>query len=395
MALGGTMRQSTRTGEGVPALTGVRGVAAILVAVYHYFSPLMPQGTVAHRVFGRGYLYVDVFFVLSGYVMALNYGSMFRSRVGWEALRRFFWKRFARVYPLYFCLTAAMAAGYFATYGDFADHHSWIVVHLSRPLVNILLNLTLMQAWFYTDGVVGQAWSISTETAAYLYFPIFALLCARWGTTKFAAVVVSCFAALPAAVWLASGDGVYHAGTLDLWTGPPALLRCFGGFSLGVCLYRLAAWKQARLAFTDAFGVTLVGLYAALLLAAAPDLALYPVFPLLILCLARNQGWFGYVFGCKPVYVMGLLSYSFYLLHVYFIAPMYELEGLLSASLPRWLAWSIAGAAAFLAVLSAAGLAYLGIERPARRLLRRLAQQRRNEDSAPLLYSFQRSDKVR
>ncbi len=364
----------------------------------------MPQGSVVHRLFGRGYLYVDLFFVLSGYVMALNYGSMFSTRIQWKAVRSFFWKRFARVYPLYLCVTVAMAASYFAVYNDFADHHSWIVVQLSRPLVDVPLNVLLMQAWGYTDGVVGQAWSVSTEAAAYLYFPLFALLCARWGKIKFAAVFASCFAAIPVAVWFAKGDGVYHAGTLDLWTGPPALLRCFGGFSLGVCLHRLATWKHTRHAFTDAFGIVLVGLYVILLLATAPDLALYPAFPLLILCLAGNQGWFGYIFGCKPVYVMGLLSYSFYLLHVYLITPMYRSESLLSASLPHWLAWCSAAAAAFLAMLSVAALAYFGIEKPARRLLRRLAQLPRSReiwphrfqknDSAPLLSPLRRSNEV-
>jgi peptidoglycan/LPS O-acetylase OafA/YrhL len=383
MALGSTIRRSTQTGQDVPALTGVRGVAAFLVAVYHYFLPLMPHGSVLHRLFGRGYLYVDLFFILSGYVMALTYGSMFSTRIRWKALRSFFWKRLARVYPLYLCVTAAIAGGYFAVYNDFADHHSWIVVRLSRPLFDIPLNVLLMQAWGYTDGVVGQAWSVSTEVAAYLYFPLLALLCARWGTTKFAAIVVSCFAAIPVAVGLAKGDGVYHAGTLDLWTGPPAILRCFGGFSLGVCLYRLAIWRQARFAFTDTFGIALAGLYAILLLATAPDLVLYPVFPLLILCLAGNRGWFAYVFGCKPVYVMGLLSYSFYMLHVYFIPPMYASEKLLSASLPQWLAWCIAATATFLAVLSVAGAAYLGIERPARHLLRRLAQRPRSSIIRP------------
>ena len=377
------VRPSTQAGDDVPALTGVRGVAAVLVAVYHYFLPLMPQGSVIHRLFGRGYLYVDLFFVLSGYVMALNYGSMFSKRIGWKAIRSFLWKRFARVYPLYICVTAAMIAGYFAIYTDFADHHSWVVVDLPRPFLDIPLNVLLMQAWGYRNGVVGQAWSVSTEVAAYLYFPLLALLCGRWGTIRFAAVVVSCFAAIPVAVWLAKGDGVYHAGTLDLWTGPPALLRCFGGFSLGVCLHRLATWKQVRLAFTNAFGIALIGLYAVLLLATAPDLALYPVFPLLIVCLAGNQGWFGYAFGCKPVYVMGLLSYSFYMLHVYLIPPMYESERLLSASLPHWLAWCTAAAAAFLAMLSVSGLAYLGIERPARRLLRRLTQRPRSRATSP------------
>ena len=64
----------------VPALTGVRGLAALLVAVYHYFLPVMPPGSIARHLLGRGYLYVDLFFILSGYVMALTYGAAFAER---------------------------------------------------------------------------------------------------------------------------------------------------------------------------------------------------------------------------------------------------------------------------------------------------------------------------
>ncbi|MBV8072665.1 MAG: acyltransferase [Acidobacteriaceae bacterium] len=357
-------------------MSGVRGVAALLVAVYHYFHPLMPRGSVADRLFGRGYLYVDLFFVLSGYVMALNYGSMFSTRIRLMDVQNFLWKRFARVYPLYFCVTVAMAAGYFAVYHDFIDHHSWIVVILSKPLMDVPLNIMLVQAWGYRSGIVGQAWSISTEATAYLYFPLFALLCARCGKVEISSAVLVCFAAIPAAVWLAEGDGLYHAGTLDLWTGPPALVRCFGGFSLGICLYRIAGWERARYAFTDSFGAGLTVLYAVLLLNGAPDLALYPVFPLLILCLAGNQGWFGRAFGCRPIYVLGLFSYSFYLLHAYLIPPLYRLERQLSAFLLPWVAWGLAAGSMFIVLLLVAGLAYVGIERPARRMLRELVTQR-------------------
>lgn len=361
----------------IPALTGVRGVAACLVALYHAFHPLMPAGSVVLRLFGRGYLYVDLFFVLSGYVMALNYGAMFSERVRRTDIVSFFWKRFARIYPLYIVITLALIAAQCACWGDFADHHAWIGTILPHPARDISLNVLLMQAWGYGGQVVGQAWSVSTEAAAYLYFPLLALLCARWRPRGIWLAVAASFAAIPLAVWLARSDGLYHAGTLDLWAGPPALLRCFGGFSIGVCLFRIASWPRARFAFSDAFGFALLAADAALLLVAAPDLALYPVFPLLILCLAGNRGRFAVLFGCRPVYVLGLLSYSLYLTHVYFIPPMYHGEALLAHSLPGWLAWIVAGSVAAATMLGVCTAAYLGIEKPARRLLRRATSRSR------------------
>ena len=56
----------------VRALTGLRGVAALYVVLHHFFSPYsstnLPQSLLAH-----GYLAVDLFFTLSGFVMALNF----------------------------------------------------------------------------------------------------------------------------------------------------------------------------------------------------------------------------------------------------------------------------------------------------------------------------------
>ena len=91
------------------ALTGVRGAAAVLVMLYHYlvfqhlddarFSPL-----------GPGYLAVDLFFILSGFLMAMNYRDSFRTGFHLGGYRSFMARRFARVYPLYAVITLTCIA---------------------------------------------------------------------------------------------------------------------------------------------------------------------------------------------------------------------------------------------------------------------------------------------
>src|ERR1700742_2077340 len=86
--------------EEIDALTGIRGVAAVTVIAYHiYPASDFPYG-LSHLV-ARGYLSVDVFFVLSGFVMALNYGPMFRDRIQLSSIMTFLMRRVARLYPLY------------------------------------------------------------------------------------------------------------------------------------------------------------------------------------------------------------------------------------------------------------------------------------------------------
>jgi len=359
----------------VPALTGVRGVAALLVACYHYFLPVLPYGSTGHQLLGRGYLYVDLFFVLSGYVMALNYGWLFAGGVRLTSVAAFLWKRFARIYPLYACVLAAMTLGYWLVHGDFVRHEGWIVVAMADPRVEIPLNVALVQSWGFAEAVVGQAWSVSTEVAAYLVFPWLAYLVLRRPAAHPVRTLVILLAAMCLPVistWLAAGDGQYHIGTLDIWNGPPALLRCLGGFLIGMILHHLASWASVCIAFTDMFGFAVIAVYVALLLAEAPDLVLYPALPLLVLCLAGNQGWMGKMFGSPPVYVLGLLSYAFYLVHVYFIPATNWFERVLAGTVPETLAYPIATLSGATALLGVSAAAYLCVEKPARRLISRI-----------------------
>jgi peptidoglycan/LPS O-acetylase OafA/YrhL len=360
----------------VSALTGVRGVAAILVLTYHFFSPFMSQGSVTFKLFGRGYLNVDLFFMLSGFVMALNYGGMFGGGLRWQATRLFLWKRFARVYPLYFCVLFALTFGQWAAYGDFINHHSWISTQLPHPWLDIPLNVLLVQSWGFATGVVAQAWSISTEAAAYMMFPLLSLVILRARPPLLMAVMAVVGLLVGIAVWIASTEGVHRAGAMDIWDGPPALLRCLGGFVLGMALFRITAWPQLRAAFTDMFGFAVIGVYVFLELEEAPDLALYSLLALLILCLAGNKGRLARAFGSGPVFWLGVVSYAVYLLHPYFARPMYVLEGLLAARLPVWLALAVSSSLTMTAVLGAAAAAYLFIEKPARRVLGCVGGQR-------------------
>ena len=78
----------------------MRGTAALLVALYH-INPDLIAPTGAGRFVGKGYLWVDLFFVLSGFLLAMNYADRFAG--GWSlgAWLDFLLHRLARIYPLY------------------------------------------------------------------------------------------------------------------------------------------------------------------------------------------------------------------------------------------------------------------------------------------------------
>src|SRR3954471_22516293 len=97
-------KQGACMAEDIRALTGVRGVAAAAIVAYHFGDvQLATGGTGSFFRIPYGYLLVDLFFMLSGYVMALTYRDAFLHLTG-KAFAHFMLKRVARLYPAYFII---------------------------------------------------------------------------------------------------------------------------------------------------------------------------------------------------------------------------------------------------------------------------------------------------
>jgi peptidoglycan/LPS O-acetylase OafA/YrhL len=362
-----------------PALTGIRGAAALWVAAYHLLLPAHFVSGVAATMLGRGYLAVDLFFILSGYVMALNYGGLFRYSIDIAQFARFLLKRAARLYPIYAAILVPRLIYTALRYGRFDLPRPWIAAPLPHPWLDIPANLLLVQAWGFSPSSIGPAWSISTEWAAYFLFPGVAVA-ALWRGRAWAGTVFAAAIALLAATAAVDAGGGYHEGALDAWdgmtTGP--LLRCFAGFSLGVLLWRLSGWAPAaRIASTAAAcAATLVALMAALAFG-APDLAIYPLFPALVLCLACGRNTVTGVFAWPKMLWLGEVSYSLYLLHIFLLHPLDVTRAAARGVLPATVADIAAVSAMFAVLLMASGLSYRWIEQPGRRLIMALAPVRK------------------
>lgn len=178
-------------------------------------------------VIAFGYLAVDLFFIMSGFVIALSYEQNFQS-LRPQNILRFLGYRLARIYPLHLVV---------------------MLLFLVNPIVIVFLSskgvvgerydigyyfesLLLIQNWGFSDisGWNYPAWSISTEWAAYLLFPIMAWCSVRVLTNlwNIAAAILVAGAAL---IILSSGVG-------GLGNDIPriGLVRCLLEFSIGVCV---------------------------------------------------------------------------------------------------------------------------------------------------------------
>jgi len=354
----------------IRSLTGLRGVAALYVLLFHYFPPstAASPGHPLTNVLHHGYLAVDLFFILSGFVMAMNYSHMFAS--GWSkaAYRRFLGRRIARIYPLYL---ATVIAGFLLVIAG------WLRYLHAAPLgVALCLNLTMTQVWGLVPSFDSPAWSISAEWAAYLLFP--ALLV----PTMFRRASIGWLSALISAATLAALSvqqaSLGHDFNLreplnlsDPWCALP-VVRCVAEFTLGILAFRLAATPFGRHLASSRWLAPAVCV-AALMLLAIPqsDLAVALLFPFLVISLASEAHVPGRLLAWAPAEFIGKLSFSIYLTHKLFYGLLNAIYlRAHAAGLPH--AQSLAAIICISLTFPLAFAAYRTIEVPGRRWMRAL-----------------------
>ena len=370
----------------IRSLTGLRGVAALVVMAYHYRD----LGVTDMRLpspLGPGYLMVDLFFILSGFVMARTYGDAFRTGFHADSYLTFLKARLARVYPLYAVVTLIVFAVTIALGLRYPPH----------PVQALWSNLLLIQnlgvgfaCTACAQKLILPGWSISTEAAAYLLFPVLVPLALWRGRTQAILLAAICMLlvaglALLPFDWLHALD---RRGPLDMSGGATLwpLVRCLAEFSIGLVLWRLSAATPLRRTAAGALDALLVGAIAALWFVPAADVMLVLLFAVLIWRLATCDTWLTRALAAPAPYRAGLWSYAIYLLHWPTLMVMPAVLPLVKAlGVPHAWTVTLAGMAVLTIALSASAHTYF--EKPARAALRAAFHWRRRsivlEPSAP------------
>jgi peptidoglycan/LPS O-acetylase OafA/YrhL len=291
------------------ALDSLRGICACMIALHH-FEALGHIGT--STLVRNSFLFVDFFFVLSGFVIGSSYGA--RLAQGFP-VHRFMALRLWRIYPLHVAILLVYAAFelVFGLLLGLGGREALTGDHSPAVLGYTLL---LVQIFFGPEATPwnGPSWSIAAEVWTYLIFALLLRHAARW------LVPVCLLIVLTAPIFLAALSDRYLVVIHD-----GALLRCLFGFSLGMVGWRCAdRMERLRLSRTSnaMVEILIVALIVALVSGAgAGPLSLAAPFLFLaaVLIFAREQGPLSRLLRRAPFVLIGTLSYAIYMIHSFIL----------------------------------------------------------------------------
>ncbi|MDO4232984.1 MAG: acyltransferase [Lautropia sp.] len=311
----------------IRSIEGMRGLAALMVIFFHAYVMARWGGTLSTwGLVQNAWLFVDLFFVISGVIMAGVYGERLHSGA---QLRGFFIRRFYRLYPLHIVTTlTAIGAVIAVQSAKWGLAQAGIQLGAEKPfstqffsLPYFLLELVMLQG----VGIMTEAlhnypsWSLSVEIWMYLIFACF-FCWVRSTKVRIAIsvlIVLACLAwfiqpgtGLPARPFLSNTQNLPR-GLLSFFTG---VLVWYGWVQVRDLSARLPAWLLTALqVFMTAAALHLVAHRAELGLAV---FAIPFAFGALVWTMLPDRGGIAWLLQTRPLQWLGEHSYSIYLVHI-------------------------------------------------------------------------------
>lgn len=289
------------------SLESLRGIAALLVALFH--SSFMPESGIP--VIAQGDLFVDFFFILSGFVISYAYIDKISQGL---PFRNFLLLRIGRLYPLHLFVLLCwipfilVKAYLHFTFQIGADPFVF------NNVANFIADLFLLNAFGLTNSLAwnGPAWSIGAELFAYIvFFAVVYLAAKRPKLVVFSVVSIVSYLALTS----------LSKDTL-LSTYQYGFVRCLAGFFFGALLFCLT--KEITMSMNKATAsalevvVVLVTLFCVsnASLSKAYQFASFLCFGALIVTFSlQESGGLSAFLKTKTMLFLGMLSYSIYMTH--------------------------------------------------------------------------------
>lgn len=369
MAVVATIAKTVARRPVMPALTGLRSFTATNIVFFHFWNPAW-FGPLAPMM-DNGYVGVNFFFLLSGFILTYNYAD--KQDAGQFNRAQFWQTRISRLYPIYL-LGLAISIPILELEWKYRTHGNFFL--------GLSLTAIMQQGWSPKLATFWNtpAWTLSCEVAFYLLFPL--LLAIKWpkSVRNLLLILLGCWLAsmvLPAIyMWLRpDGLGPINRSSNSYWLRAVKLtpLPHLASFTFGIVLSRL----NDRLNFSNKVRFWLavggIGAVTAVMMQGqkVPFLLMHnglisPLFALAILGLTGRH-FITDVLGWRVFVIFGEASYCLYIIHFNLWDWIHRSGILVRLHLMRFDPWI-----SYVALEIAALVAYRLVEQPSRHWLQRV-----------------------
>ena len=349
----------------LPGLTGIRTFLALGIMLFH-FTP--PHITYIKPVIESGFTYISFFLLISGFILSYNYAH----RAATLKVKDFYLARAARLYPVYI-LSLIVSLHMFMEEWTARPHHDFWLGAILTPL--------LLQGWSPILATFWNtvAWTLSTEAMLYLAFP-FLNRAKFW--PKSAGKLVALFFGfwileliIPTTYYLINPDGLSHIDRYSYgywlrfmkYTPLPYLPIFMAGITLGHLNSIVQFSDRAKMWMSMGAGALVLTIFYTVI-EKLPYVMLHggamtPFFAVLILGLTGTH-WLSKLLTWGPIELLGEASFCLYLLHFntwILLHDFHVWERLKLAQFDPWISYVV--------MIGFAYLAFLFVEKPARRYL--------------------------
>jgi peptidoglycan/LPS O-acetylase OafA/YrhL len=348
----------------IKSLTGIRGFAALWVVFFHLQSnPHLQSVSLSGEFIRHGFWGVDVFFVLSGFVLSHVYESDFAQKIKFDNVSRYLGLRLARIYPLHVVTMAAAFGCYVVSMT--IGHGTAAAAHFGFP--EAIMNLMLVHSWGTTKFLSWNdvSWSISAEWFAYLFLLIPCIRLLRDVPQK----VLYAIAAIPWCLVIFIYLPMRSSKLLDM-SYDFGILRMAPEFLGGYVAYRAACAIRRSPIVGDLR--SLAGL-AVIVFVAYYDsfqVLLLPACMLFLIGLSEEGPVVSFLLGNRLSMFLGEVSYSIYMCNV---LVSIVIDGVVKRvpplQAPMWIAAVVIGSLS--AIVLTSSFLYALIERPFRKWARK------------------------
>ncbi|MHC5758415.1 acyltransferase family protein [Nostoc sp.] len=367
----------------IKSLTSLRGIAALFVVIHHFSYYTLPKtGSILSTYsdfFKNGYLWVDFFFILSGFIMTHVYVGDFSLKVNLSNYRSYLLSRFARIYPLHIFILSLFVG--LEIIKIFLLHTSAFTGKFN--LTALFANIFLLQAFdlncpplFWCDTYWNEpAWSISVEFVIYCIFPFLLLFLLKNSPKK--DLIIYSFTLLSILLIIA-----FTRGNLDSIIGIPSIARCGLECVLGIITYKVyyrgnykKYFNLNLLAIIAITWIILIMNYYWSYWRSLHDWLVLPAFCLLTLALSvNNNSVISKFLSSQVILYLGTISYSIYMVHWFLqellkIFWLYEFHNAFGKEFTEYETLTSLGLFLMIVLLTAS-LIYRFVEVPARNYLK-------------------------